>query len=374
MEYQRYIKSQIVKRLYQKKVIVIYGARQVGKTTLVKDILRTAVDNTGLYLSGDNPEVVDNLSGKSARELKNYLGDRKLVVIDEAQRIENIGVTLKLLVDNYPDMQVIATGSSSFDLANKISEPLTGRAWVFHMQPLALSEITTDPTETSETMRRMLRYGSFPGIWTLNNADAELALDELSSNFLFKDLLEFEQLKKAPLLTSLLQALALQLGHEVKIQELASLLQVDGKTIERYIFLLEQVFVIFRLPMLKRNPRGEVGKLRKIYFCDLGLRNSLIKNFNELDLRTDHGALWENFCINELRKRNDRQQRRANYYFWRSYNQQEVDFVQEYGGQLHTYELKWKKQGARLPKTFKELYPDSSFSEITSENFNKALL
>jgi uncharacterized protein len=374
MEYQRYIKPQIMKRLYQKKVIIIYGARQVGKTTLVKDILRTAVDTTGLYLSGDNPEAVASLSGKSATELKNYLGERKLVVIDEAQRIENVGLTLKLLVDTYPDMQVIATGGSSFDLANKISEPLTGRAWVFHMQPLALSEITADPTETSETMRRMLRYGSFPGIWTLSDTDAELALDELSSNFLFKDLLEFEQLKKAPLLTSLLQALALQLGHEVKLQELSSLLGVDLKTIERYIFLLEQVFVIFRLPMLKRNPRGEVGKLRKIYFCDLGLRNSLIKNFNELDLRTDRGALWENFCVNELMKRNDRQQRRANYYFWRSYRQQEVDFVEEFGGQLHAHEFKWKKQGVRPPKAFKELYPDSSFSEITSENFNNKLV
>lgn len=373
MLYQRILQKTIEKHLYKGKIIVLYGTRQVGKTTLSKTILE-ASGKKGRYLSGDSPSVVANLSNRNAEELKNYIGSFELVILDEAQRIENIGITLKLLVDNYPEMQIIATGSSSFDLANKISEPLTGRSWVFHLQPLSFLEITdNDRAITTQTLERMLIYGSYPGIWNMSDADATNALTELSSNYLFKDLLEYETLKKAPLLTKLLQALALQVGHEVSLSELSNLLEVDIKTVERYIFLLEQTFVIYRLPALKRNPRNEVGKLRKIYFTDLGLRNALIRNFNERSLRNDIGALWENFCINERVKINDYAEYRPNYYFWRSYSQKEIDLVEEFGGKMHTFEFKWKDKHSKLPREFNELYPKNNFTEVNSINFVDAL-
>jgi hypothetical protein len=219
----------------------------------------------------------------------------------------------------------------------------------------------------------MLIFGSYPGIWNMSDADAVNALTELSSNYLFKDLLEYETLKKSPLLTKLLQALALQVGHEVSLRELSNLLEVDIKTIQRYIFLLEQTFVIYRLPALKRNPRNEVGKLRKIYFTDLGLRNALIRNFNERDLRNDIGALWENFCINERIKINDYSEYRPNYYFWRSYSQKEVNLVEEYGGRMYAFEFKWKKGQAKLPSEFEMLYPKNHFVEVNSINFINTL-
>ncbi len=373
MIYERTLQKTIEKHLYNGRIIVLYGARQVGKTTLSQTIL-TNSNKKSRYLSGDNPSVVANLTNRNAEELKNFIGDFELVVLDEAQRIENIGITLKLLVDNYPDMQIIATGSSSFDLANKISEPLTGRSWVFHLQPLSFLEITgTDRTIATQTMERMLIFGSYPGIWSISDTDAANALTELSSNYLFKDLLEYETLKKSPLLTKLLQALALQVGNEVSLRELSNLMEVDIKTVERYIFLLEQTFVIYRLPALKRNPRNEVGKLRKIYFTDLGLRNALIRNFNELNLRNDVGALWENFCVNERIKINDYAEYRPNYYFWRSYSQKEVDLVEEYGGWMYAFEFKWKSGRAKLPSEFKKLYPKNQFGEVNSTNFVDSL-
>ncbi|MEI6237674.1 MAG: ATP-binding protein [Candidatus Saccharibacteria bacterium] len=369
MIFHRTIQESIVKHLYRGKIIVLYGARQVGKTTLSKTILEAST-RKGRYLNGDNPSVVANLTNKNAEELKKYIGDFELVVIDEAQRIENIGITLKLLVDNYPEIQIIATGSSSFDLANKISEPLTGRAWIFHLQPLSFTEIANgDQTVADQTMQRMLIFGSYPAIWNMSNTDAANALTELSSNYLFKDLLEYETLKKSPLLTKLLQALALQIGSEVSLRELSNLLTVDIKTIERYIFLLEQTFVIYRLPALKRNPRSEVGKLRKIYFTDLGLRNSLIRNFNELEIRNDKGALWENFCVTERIKFNSYTGLRPNYYFWRSYSQKEIDLVEEYGGKMHAFEFKWRAKNIKLPKEFNVLYPNNTYTEVASSNF-----
>jgi predicted AAA+ superfamily ATPase len=373
MIFTRTLQKNIELRLFKGKVIVIYGARQVGKTTLVKTIIEKH-SSDAKYLNADNPSIKDALSNKDAVELKQYIGDFKLVVIDEAQRIENIGLTLKLLVDTYPNIQVIATGSSSFELANKVSEPLTGRSWVFHLMPLSLQEITGENSENNEiTMKRMLRFGSYPNIWNMSNDDAALSLTELSSNYLFKDLLEYESLKKTPLLTKLLRALALQLGNEVSLSELSNTLEVDLKTIERYLFLLEQTFVLYRLPPLKRNPRSEVGKLRKIYFYDLGLRNALISSFNTLDQRLDVGALWENFCIIERVKHMAYLGRRPNYYFWRSYSQKEVDLVEEIDGKLNCYEFKWKAKKTKLPSEFDKLYPNNSYIEVSTQNFASIL-
>jgi predicted AAA+ superfamily ATPase len=367
------LQDNIEKHLYKGRVIILYGARQVGKTILSKKILNTS-SKKGRYLNGDEPSVVANLTNRSAAELKSFIGDYELVVIDEAQRVENIGITLKLLVENYPEMQIIATGSSSFDLANKISEPLTGRSWTFHLEPLSFIEITQgDRLISDQTMKRMLLFGSYPMIWNMSDSEAVDALTELSSNYLFKDILKYENLKKAPLLTKLLQALALQLGNEVSLRELSNLLEVDIKTIERYIFLLEQTFVIYRLPALKRNPRSEVGKLRKIYFIDLGLRNSLIRNFNELNLRNDVGALWENFCVTERIKSNEYGEYKPNYFFWRSYSQKEIDLIEEYNGNMSAFEFKWREKQAKLPNEFNVLYPKNTFTVITSNNFADTL-
>lgn len=356
--------------------IVIYGARQVGKTTLVKNILADYADDS-IYMNCDQPDIAAALANKTSLELYEYVQRKKLVVIDEAQRVENIGLTIKLLVEAYPDMQIIATGSSSFELANKITEALTGRAWFHKLYPLSYEEIAAiDKIAASRSLTRMLRLGTFPRMWENDETTAIQLLNGLTTGFLFKDLLQFEQLRQAPLLTKLLQALALQLGNEVSYTELSRLLDVDAKTVERYIFLLEQVFIIFRLPSLKRNPRSEVSRLRKVYFYDLGVRNSLIQNFNDLNLRTDTGALWENFCIVERMKHNDYHQQFANYYFWRSYDKQEVDFIEESGGSLAGFEFKWQKSDRTIkaPSGFIGSYPNTNYSVVDKDSFEQFLL
>lgn len=356
--------------------IVIYGARQVGKTTLVQKILADYAED-GIYLNCDQPDIAAALANKTSLELYEYVRRKKLVVMEEAQRVENIGLTIKLLVETYPDMQVIATGSSSFELANKITEALTGRAWFHKLYPLSYEEIAAeDKIAASRSLNRMLRLGTFPGMWETDETTAIQLLNGLTTGFLFKDLLQFEQLRQAPLLTKLLQALALQLGNEVSYAELSKLLNVDAKTVERYIFLLEQVFIIFRLPSLKRNLRKEVSRLRKVYFYDLGVRNSLIQNFNHVNLRTDTGALWENFCIVERLKHNDYHQQFANYHFWRSYDNQEVDFIEESGGALAGFEFKWQKSDRPLkaPSGFIGSYPDAKYSVIDKDSFEKFVM
>jgi uncharacterized protein len=370
----RTIQEHIEGRLFSGKALVIYGARQVGKTTLVKQILQ-GYSGRSLYLNADLPEVRDALSNKNTLELKGYLGNVRLVAIDEAQRIENIGLTIKILVDTYPEIQLIATGSSSFELANKINEPLTGRAYEFTLYPLSFLELKAAYPETPQAIvNRILRIGSYPGVWSEGDNEAACTLAKLADGYLYKDILEFEQLKKAPLLTQLLRALALQLGSEVSYSELANLLNTNVRTIERYIFLLEQVFIIYRLPALKRNPRREIGKLRKIYFYDLGLRNALIQNHNPTDIRQDAGALWENFCIIERLRHKAYQQSASNYYFWRSASGSEVDLVEERNGSFNAFEFKWGSKISQMPKGFSSLYPSSRFHLINPSNFQSALL
>jgi uncharacterized protein len=366
---ERTLRKTIESQLYSGKAIVLYGARQVGKTTLVKQIMAAQSRKT-LFLNADLPEIRDSLTNKNAHELKEAIGAAELVVIDEAQRIENIGLTIKILVDTYPEIQIIATGSSSFELANKINEPLTGRSIEYTLYPLTYTELKPDYSDTPVSlMERMLRIGSYPGIWGEKDNRAELTLAKLTNGVLYKDILEFEQLKKAPLLTQLLQALALQLGSEVSYSELANLLKTNVRTVERYIFLLEQIFVIYRLPALRRNPRREIGQLRKIYFYDLGLRNALIRNHNPTNLRQDTGAMWENFCIIERLKHMSYAEEYTNNFFWRSATQKEVDFVEEYDGTMHAYEFKWGEKIPPLPKEFGELYPDHKFEVINPQNF-----
>lgn len=366
MLFRRKIQTRIENHLFKGKAIIIYGARQVGKTTLVSQIQKKYPGS--LYLNGDEPDVRLALTNKTSTELLNYFGSRKFVVIDEAQRIHNIGLTLKLLVDNAPKIQIVATGSSSFDLSNKISEPLTGRAFEFFLSPLALTEISSDKIVTDRLLETRMIFGLYPEI--VNHPEnAQENITSVYRNYLYKDALEFSNLRRPEIIEKLLIALALQIGNEVSLTELANLLEVDKQTITTYIRLLELAFVIFRLAPLSRNLRKEISKSRKIYFWDTGIRNAIVNNFNPLSLRSDTGPLWENFLLAERLKFNAGLGKTPNTYFWRTWSKQEVDYIEEAGGKLWAFEIKWGQSRKRPPITWHQTYPDSSWKLINRENY-----
>jgi len=366
----RLIQDKIEKRLFKGKVIILYGARQVGKTTLVKEILEKHKDKS-LYLNCELLSVKKALSVPEAKEIKSYLGNNKLIVLDEAQKVKNIGSILKIIVDTYPEIQIIATGSSSFDLANETSEPLTGRVDKFILYPFSIEEISKyfGRLEVEERFEALLRFGSYPEIFFLSEEEAKNRLDEIASNYLYKDILSFEGLKNSDLLIDLLQLLALQLGNEVSYHELATQMGVSRATIKKYINLLEKSFVVFSLRSFSRNPRKEISKSVKIYFYDLGIRNSLIQNYNRPSLRNDKGALFENLMIIERMKRNKQHQIHTNTYFWRTYSRQEIDYVEERGGKIYAYEFKWAKGEVKKPSTFLKFYPESEFHLVDKNNY-----
>jgi len=371
MIYPRLLESRIKSHLFKGKAVIIYGARRVGKTTLVKKIQSEYPES--LYLNCDEPDVRLALTDKTSTELLNYIGNKKLVIIDEAQRVKNIGLTLKLLVDNAPYLQVVATGSSSFDLSNKISEPLTGRAFEFHLGPFSIQEAGSDPLERQRLLETRLIFGLYPEI-VINQNEKEETLKTIYKNYLYKDALEYQGLRNPELIEKLLVALALQLGSEVSYTQLATLLGVDQKTISSYVRLLEQAFVIFRLLPLSRNLRKEISKSRKIYFCDTGIRNAVINNFNPLSLRNDTGPLWENFVIAERLKRNEILGKHVNYYFWRTWDQKEVDYVEEEGGILSGWEIKWDGKNKKPPKAWIETYKNSTYQIINKNNYFEFLV
>ncbi|NCP16384.1 ATP-binding protein [bacterium] len=366
-QYPRSIQPAIEQALYKGKVIVIYGARQVGKTTLIRALQEKYPANT-LYLNCDEPDIRSSLSDRTSTELRRLLGSKTLILIDEAQRVKNIGLTLKLLVDNFPQIQVVATGSSSFDLSNDISEPLTGRKIEFHLYPLSVGELLTQntPLEMQRSLEYHLRFGMYPGV-VLSDDPTETLL-EITRSYLYKDVLEFQSVKNPDLLRRLLQALALQVGSEVSYNELGTMLGIDKVTVARYLSLLEQGYVIFHLPPYSRNLRKELGKQRKVYFYDLGVRNALINNFNPLELRQDVGMLWENFFVSERLKAVHNQRRRPNLYFWRTYDGKEIDYLEEEGGQLTGFECKWGSEKWRVPETFTSAYPGSQIHLVNRLN------
>ncbi len=366
----RIVTPRIYERIGRKKAILILGPRQTGKTTLVKMILAKHPAG-GIYMNADEPFDRQRLTNVSSEQLRQLAGNSELVVIDEAQRIPNIGLTLKLLVDQLPDKQVIATGSSSLDLANTIHEPLTGRLFTFYLLPVSWQEWAANIgiLEATRALEQRLIYGSYPDV--LNNPGDEPAmLSSIAAGYLYKDLFAFGNIRRPEILDKLLQALALQLGNEVSYNELANLLKVSKETVSGYIEMLEKSFIIFRLPPFSRNLRKEISTSRKIYFYDTGIRNMLINNFNPLSLRSDQGALWENFLISERKKRNLYAMHLHNAYFWRTHDGQEIDYLEDAQGRLSAFEFKWNPaRNAKMPRIFAETYPGSDWSVIHPENF-----
>lgn len=376
MYIQRKLEGIIKTNLFQGKVIVVYGARQVGKTTLVQKIA-TEVAHTFGYLNCDELDVLSKLQNAgTSLALHQIIGDQKLVVIDEAQRVKNIGLKLKLLVDNFPETQIIATGSSSFDLANEINEPLTGRSFEFWLFPLRLDELFDSNTsiEATRKLDSLLVYGSYPDVYMLESHELKAQrIKYLAANYLYKDIFKFNNIKNSETVLKLLQALALQIGNEVSYNELANLVGVSKATVADYVALLEKAFIIFRLTPYSGNLRKAIGKMRKIYFIDLGVRNAVINNLNPLQIRDDVGKLWENFVISEKYKQQLGLGFRTNYYFWRTYDKQEVDLVEDQGGKLHGWEIKWSGKGKRPPSAWMS-YKGADWKIINRENYLNELI
>jgi len=369
--YQREIAKEIKKWMFQGNIIILYGARQVGKTTLVTKILEKYGDKAK-YIDCDLISNSEALSSREPNLLKSFIGDYRVVIIDEAQRVKNIGINLKILHKYFPEMQIIATGSSSFDLANEINEPLTGRAVEFLLQPLSIAEIKQkyDLLDLKSRLEQIMRFGLYPDVFEKPQEIIQKKLEIIVSNYLYKDILVFDKVKKSDILLRLLELLALQIGSEVSLNELAKKLQISHLTVDKYLDLLEKTFVIFKLRSFKRNLRSEIGKPFKVYFWDLGVRNTLIKNFNPMRIRNDVGGLFENFCIVEKMKQNLNTGKSVNSYFWRTKQQKEIDYIEEYEGKLHTYEFKWNpRKQATVPSVFSETYPEHSFKVINQENW-----
>jgi uncharacterized protein len=365
----------IQEKIGKGKAIIILGARQTGKTTLVKSFLPKD-QQEGLFLDADNVEIQEVLKNPNIERLKNIIGKATLVIIDEAQRISNIGLTLKLITDNMPSVQLLVTGSSSLELANLTNEPLTGRKWEYSMFPISWQELNDHFGYINALMQleNRLIFGMYPEV-IMNIGEERERLSVLSQSYLYKDILSLGQVRKPEVLQKLLRAVALQLGNEVSLNELGNLVGVDKNTVMTYLDLLEKSFVIFRLQPLSRNLRNEISSSRKIYFYDNGIRNALLNNYAPLELRQDVGALWENFLISERLKANHYSKKWVNMYFWRTKLQQEIDYVEEIDGQFTAFEFKWKKhKNVKLPTSFSEAYKPLDFQVITKENFDKFLL
>ncbi len=372
---ERQQQQSIEKLLGSRKAIIILGARQVGKSTLLNQLFdqREGV----MWLNGDDWDVRQLLADMTSTRIKALIGANHWVVIDEAQRIPDIGLRLKLITDQVPGVQVVATGSSSFQLASQVNEPLTGRKREFHIFPLTYQEMTahTNLLEEHRMIPHRMVYGYYPEVVT-SPGEEQTVLRELSNSYLYKDILSLDSISKPNKLTMLLQALARQIGEQVSYNEVGQLIGLSPKTVERYIDVLEKSFIIFRLGSFSRNLRNELKASRKIYFWDLGIRNAVIANFQQVENRLDTGALWENFVIAERMKMLNTQERFCNSWFWRTQQQQEIDLVEEENGALHAFEFKWnpKKGKANIPASFAKAYPHATYTIVTPDNVDDFLL
>ncbi|MCK4917398.1 MAG: ATP-binding protein [Candidatus Omnitrophica bacterium] len=370
-----YIPQEQLKYIFEfllpQKAVIIYGSRRCGKTTLLNELLKQ-VKEKYIFVSGEDITVQNYLSSQSIEKLKSFIGEHKLVVIDEAQKIKNIGVNIKLILDHINGIKVIATGSSSFDLAKQIGEPLTGRKYTLRMFPLAQLEINNIQTiaETEALLEQRLIYRSYPEVF-LAESDTKRAeyLREMISSSLYKDILELDGVRHSDKLVRLLQLLAFQIGKEVSYTEVGQQLGMSKNTVDRYLDFLEKAFVIFKLNGFSRNLRKEISKDSRYFFYDVGIRNALINNFNPLLVRNDVGLLWENYIIMERIKKQEYSRISANNYFWRTYDQKEIDFIEEREGKLYGYEIKWAARKGKLPKEWLETYSESIYEVITKNNY-----
>jgi len=374
MMIDRIIEKAILDKLFKGKAILIFGARQVGKTTLINKIAGKINEQT-LVLNGDEPDVRELLSNATSRKLKAYFGKNKLVIIDEAQGIKDIGITLKLISDHLKDIQIVATGSSAFELADKTAESLTGRKYEFKLYPLSFGELVAHYglLEEKRVLEHRMIFGYYPEIVN-NEILAKEHLKLIAGSYLYKDILMLGKIKKTFLLEKILRALALQVGNEVSFNEIGNMVQAKGETVEKYIDLLEKAYIIFRLPAFSRNVRNEIKKGKKIYFCDNGIRNAIIGSFNPIEKRTDTGALWENFVVSERMKFLRHSGIDTTMYFWRTTQQQEIDLIEEAESMLSAYEIKWQKRKVRFSRTFLNAYPDCKMHIIMKDNVEDFLL
>lgn len=375
MKTEKYIPQAQLNRLVDLiapgKVVIIYGPRRVGKTTLLRHYLGKCKEKA-LMVTGEDITVREYLESQSLPKLRSFVGDHRLLIVDEAQAIREVGLNLKLLVDHVPDLKIIATGSSSFELSRQTGEPLTGRSYTLMMLPLAQLEISAieSPHETRAHLESRLIYGSYPEVvLTDSNAGRESYLKELVGSYLFKDILQCEGIRHSEKLVRLLQLLAFQIGREVSISELGSQLGMSKNTVDRYLDLLEKVFVIHGRSGFSRNLRKEITKSRRYYFIDNGIRNVLINNFNPISMRDDVGALWENYLVMERMKSAQYQGRLVQSYFWRTYDQKEIDLVEEAGGSLSAFEMKWASSRVAPPKDWGMAYPGASFKVIHQDSY-----
>lgn len=355
------------------KVLLLIGPRQVGKTTLFKQMIKSlAPEKKVQFWNCDESDVRQFLSDGNLAKLKSFIGNSDFIIIDEAQRVKDIGLTIKLIHDNFTNVQLAVTGSSSLDLSNTINEPLTGRKFEYNLFPFSTNELVLNSTmlEEAKQLQNRLIYGFYPDVVNNPGEEKEI-LTNIVNSYLYKDIFEFKEIRKSFVIEKLVQALALQVGSEVSFNELGNLLGIDTMTVQRYVNLLEKAYVIFHLRSYSKNVRNELKKSIKIYFYDNGVRNAVISNFSPPDLRSDIGNLWENFLISERIKNNAYHNINAKYYFWRTTQKQEIDFIEETDGRFFAYEFKYnpKKTHAKCPLTFSNNYPEIPFSVITKENY-----
>ena len=367
---ERQLENIIQKRMFKGKAIVIVGPRQVGKTTLLKMIIKSTEKKT-LFWNCDEPDIRAMLTLPTSTELKSEIGNAEMILIDEAQRVKNIGITLKLLIDNFPEKQIIVTGSSALELSNSINEPLTGRKFEYVMFPFTEKEIIDYQGLTTEKrlLERRLIYGLYPDVIN-NEGDENVFLQNIVSSYLYKDIFAYQDVRKPEIIERLLQALALQIGSEVSFNELGNLIGISSQTVQRYIDLLEKSFIIFHLRSYSSNVRNELKKSIKIYFYDNGVRNALISDFKPITMRNDVGALWENFLISERIKKNAYNGFYGKSHFWRTNQQQEIDYLEDVDGMLHTFEFKWSpSKKPKITDTFAKNYPNHTYTVINTENY-----
>jgi predicted AAA+ superfamily ATPase len=360
----------LLSQLYKGKTILLYGARRVGKTELIRKLVE---EEKGVYLNAEHAQVRNALTTTNTVDLQDLVGTNSLIAIDEVQTIEGVGKVLKVLHDFFPGVQFIATGSSAFEMQNAIAESLIGRSRRYILYPISMEELAKvyGRVDANARLESVLRFGLYPEILALSEEEKKKELNNIIANYLLKDVLLLGVMKRPDLLLDILRLLAFQIGQEVNLNELSNKTNTSIQTVQRYLYFLEQSFIIVRLGALSRNLRNEVGKSRKYYFVDLGIRNAIINSFNPISLRNDVGQLWENFCVLERMKRNEYMQRHVNTYFWRTYQQQEIDYIEEIDGKLYAYEFKWSDKPGTPPKTFREGYPESTYTVITKENMRE---